>query len=185
VVVAGMQVAMPVRRCRHRACSALLTRGRSSGLASRPWCRSPEHACRLAGGRFSGRASRLAGSAPAPQGMRQPLALPRLSGTAPAALLPGAPSARARPAHPSPTTTQSTTTSTTHHPPSTPDATTTPSAIAAPMPLPAPIGPLPPQLQSQFAIGGSLKSNMALSPAHGGGGKTLADSMGSGTGKPI
>jgi hypothetical protein len=132
----------------------------------------------LAGGRFSGHASRLAGSAPAPQGMRQPLALPRLSGTAPAALLPGAPSARARPAHPSPTTTQSTTTSTTHHPPSTPDATTTPSAIAASMPLPAPIAPLPPQLQSQFAIGGTLQSKMVLSPAQGGGGKTLADSMG-------
>jgi len=48
------------------------------------------------------------------------------------------------------------------------------------MPLPPPITPLPPELQSQFATGGTLQSNMALSPAgaQGGGGKTLADCMG-------
>jgi len=72
------------------------------------------------------------------------------------------------------------------------EAVTPPSAIAAPMPELAPLPPLSPQLQTQFATGGVVQPNMALSPgasssaspsesapsAPGGGGKSLADCMG-------
>ena len=66
-------------------------------------------------------------------------------------------------------------------PPPAPDVTTIPSQIALPMQEPPPIAPLAPQLQTQFSSGGSLQSNLALSPgttAQGGGGETLADCMG-------
>jgi hypothetical protein len=74
-----------------------------------------------------------------------------------------------------------------------PDRVTPPSAIAAPEPELAPIAPLSPQLQTQFATGGGVaQPNLALSPsassapsasesapsAPGGGGKSLADCMG-------
>src|SRR5262245_11059108 len=73
-----------------------------------------------------------------------------------------------------------------------PDRVTPPSAIAAPTPELAPIAPLSPQLQTQFATGGGVaQPNLALSPgsssaaspsesapsAPGGGGKSLADCM--------
>jgi hypothetical protein len=69
--------------------------------------------------------------------------------------------------------------------------TTTPSAIAAPLPELAPIPPLSPQLPTQISGGGTPQANLALSPgsssgsqsesapsAPGGGGRTLADCMG-------
>jgi hypothetical protein len=74
-----------------------------------------------------------------------------------------------------------------------PDRVTPPSAIASPEPELAPIAPLSPQLQTQFATGGGVaQPNLALSPgtssaaspsesapsAPGGGGKSLADCMG-------
>lgn len=76
-------------------------------------------------------------------------------------------------------------------PPPAPDVTTTPSAIAAPLPELAPIPPLSPQLPTQISGGGTPQANLALSPssssgsqsesapsAPGGGGRTLADCMG-------
>jgi hypothetical protein len=70
-----------------------------------------------------------------------------------------------------------------------PDRVTPPSAIAAPMTDIAPVAPLSSQLQTQFATGGVVQPNLALSPgsaspsesapsAPGGGGKSLADCMG-------
>jgi len=92
---------------------------------------------------------------------------------------------------PSPATLPITGTGSTLAPPSAPDPSTVPSAIAAPLPQLAPIAPLSPQLPTQFATGGTTSSNLALSPgtslgspselapsSPGGGGKTLADCMG-------
>lgn len=62
-----------------------------------------------------------------------------------------------------------------------------PSQVRQPAPQAAPVAPLSPQQQTQFATGGTPNSNLALSPgspsestsiAPGGGGKSLEACMG-------
>jgi len=112
-----------------------------------------------------------------------PGGLPGARATAPPLRSPGASPAHGDPAkpHPSPTISIMPGSSTASPPFATPDAAAIPSEIGTPLQQPLPIAPLAPQLQTQFATGGTLQPNMALSPGssvQGGGGKTLGDCMG-------